>query len=304
MRPFCLAVGGAGGLSVVAKEERACACCDDDDDGIFWELLLYFFPKVVLKEFPYFTPPPPFPKTKELFFKISLSSFSKVSLNPSRIPFFFVSLWKISNWKKKTKSQKSHPLFVSLFGFFLWSLSRHLSQKDEKKGDVLPLLIITLFRLPTSSSLQILIYTLRARLFTSHIADNKTQLLFFLLHSRPILLMASVLSMSASLAGKSNVSSKVFSSSSKKMSSRKVSITTRATGSMVDDKTGIKKMRDGIKEAADENLLTPRFYTTGTSTLLRCSSLLISFHFFVVFVVVVLNGLGAAPGRKISFRMG
>ena len=75
--------------------------------------------------------------------------------------------------------------------------------------------------------------------------------------------------MSASLAGKSNVSSKVF-SSSKKMSSRKVSITTRATGSMVDDKTGIKKMRDGIKEAADENLLTPRFYTTGTSTLLRC----------------------------------
>ena len=76
--------------------------------------------------------------------------------------------------------------------------------------------------------------------------------------------------MSASLAGKSNVSSKVFSSSSKKMSSRKVSITTRATGSMVDDKTGIKKMRDGIKEAADENLLTPRFYTTGTSTLLRC----------------------------------
>ena len=113
--------------------------------------------------------------------------------------------------------------------------------------------------------------------------------------------MASVLSMSASLAGKSNVSSKVF-SSSKKMSSRKVSITTRATGSMVDDKTGIKKMRDGIKEAADENLLTPRFYTTGTSTLLRCSSLLISFHFFFVFVV--LNGLGAAPGRKISFRMG
>ena len=76
--------------------------------------------------------------------------------------------------------------------------------------------------------------------------------------------MASVLSMSASLAGKSNVSSKVF-SSTKKMSSRKVSITTRATGSMVDDKTGIKKMRDGIKEAADENLLTPRFYTTGTS---------------------------------------
>ena len=74
---------------------------------------------------------------------------------------------------------------------------------------------------------------------------------------------SSVLSMSAaSLASKSKVvSSKVF--SAKKSASRKVSITTRATGTMVDDKTGIKKMRDGIKEAADENLLTPRFYTTG-----------------------------------------
>jgi hypothetical protein len=79
---------------------------------------------------------------------------------------------------------------------------------------------------------------------------------------------SSVLSMSAaSLASKSKVvSSKVF--SAKKSASRKVSITTRATGTMVDDKTGIKKMRDGIKEAADENLLTPRFYTTGTFHLL------------------------------------
>ena len=76
---------------------------------------------------------------------------------------------------------------------------------------------------------------------------------------------SSVLSVSAaSLASKSKVvSSKVF-SAKKSASCRKVSITTRATGTMVDDKTGIKKMRDGIKEAADENLLTPRFYTTGT----------------------------------------
>merc|ERR1711966_453542 len=29
-----------------------------------------------------------------------------------------------------------------------------------------------------------------------------------------------------------------------------------------DAETGIKKMREGIKEAANENLLTPRFYTT------------------------------------------
>ena len=76
---------------------------------------------------------------------------------------------------------------------------------------------------------------------------------------------SSVLSMSlsASLASKS----KVFSSkTNKSISNRKVSkitTTVRATGTMVDDKTGIKKMRDGIKEAADENLLTPRFYTTG-----------------------------------------
>ncbi|EEH51926.1 uncharacterized protein MICPUCDRAFT_49742 [Micromonas pusilla CCMP1545] len=36
----------------------------------------------------------------------------------------------------------------------------------------------------------------------------------------------------------------------------------RAAGAAVDQETGIKKMREGIKEAADENLLTPRFYTT------------------------------------------
>ena len=53
---------------------------------------------------------------------------------------------------------------------------------------------------------------------------------------------------------------------------KRVAITTpRAMAStMVDDETGIKKMRDGIKEASAENLLTPRFYTTGA----------ISFFFF------------------------
>lgn len=78
---------------------------------------------------------------------------------------------------------------------------------------------------------------------------------------------SSVLSMSlsASLASKSKV---FFSKTNKSLSSNrkvsKITTTVRATGTMVDDKTGIKKMRDGIKEAADENLLTPRFYTTGT----------------------------------------
>lgn len=78
---------------------------------------------------------------------------------------------------------------------------------------------------------------------------------------------SSVLSMSlsASLAGKSKVfSSKTNKSLSSNRKVSKITTTVRATGTMVDDKTGIKKMRDGIKEAADENLLTPRFYTTGT----------------------------------------
>jgi hypothetical protein len=96
---------------------------------------------------------------------------------------------------------------------------------------------------------------------------------------------SSVLSMSlsASLAGKSKVfSSKTNKSISSNRKVSKITTTVRATGTMVDDKTGIKKMRDGIKEAADENLLTPRFYTTGTrlyyyliSCLLLCLLLLL-----------------------------
>ena len=53
-----------------------------------------------------------------------------------------------------------------------------------------------------------------------------------------------------------------------KMTSRSRS-TPRRQGAVVvraaaatDAETGIKKMREGIKEAANENLLTPRFYTT------------------------------------------
>ena len=95
---------------------------------------------------------------------------------------------------------------------------------------------------------------------------------------------SSVLSMSlsASLAGKSKVfSSKTNKSISSNRKVSKITTTVRATGTMVDDKTGIKKMRDGIKEAADENLLTPRFYTTGMrliSLLLLCLLLLLLLH--------------------------
>ena len=39
-------------------------------------------------------------------------------------------------------------------------------------------------------------------------------------------------------------------------------VAVRASAADVDADTGIKKMREGIKEASSENLLTPRFYTT------------------------------------------
>ena len=65
---------------------------------------------------------------------------------------------------------------------------------------------------------------------------------------------------------------------------------TKATGTMVDENTGIKKMRDGIKEAADENLLTPRFYTTGTHELYYVRAwcdIVRSFFFFLERVPVL-----------------
>lgn len=43
---------------------------------------------------------------------------------------------------------------------------------------------------------------------------------------------------------------------------RAARLAVKADATAVDKETGIKKMREGIKEAADENLLTPRFYTT------------------------------------------
>ena len=42
---------------------------------------------------------------------------------------------------------------------------------------------------------------------------------------------------------------------------KRASVQVRAS-TKVDEETGIKLTRDGIKEAASENLLTPRFYTT------------------------------------------
>tara|TARA_B110000977_G_scaffold22612_1_gene27239 strand:- start:745 stop:1968 length:1224 start_codon:yes stop_codon:yes gene_type:complete len=43
---------------------------------------------------------------------------------------------------------------------------------------------------------------------------------------------------------------------------KSVARSVRAAGAAVDNETGLKMARDGIKEAANENLLTPRFYTT------------------------------------------
>ena len=76
-RPFCLAVGGAGGLSVVAKEKkRACACCDDDD-GIFG-IIIIFFPRRFERVSVFYSS---FSKDRQreraLFQNFSLSSFQK-----------------------------------------------------------------------------------------------------------------------------------------------------------------------------------------------------------------------------------
>jgi len=50
--------------------------------------------------------------------------------------------------------------------------------------------------------------------------------------------------------------------SANRAAARRGAVSVRAAVEEVDAKTGIKKMRKGIKEAADENVLTPRFYTT------------------------------------------
>ena len=113
---------------------------------------------------------------------------------------------------------------------------------------------------------------------------------------------SSVLSMSlsASLASKSKVfSSKTNKSLSSNRKVSKITTTVRATGTMVDDKTGIKKMRDGIKEAADENLLTPRFYTTGTRLYY-----LISFHFVFFFFFVRTTTRDGFVSKISSSRLG
>ena len=49
---------------------------------------------------------------------------------------------------------------------------------------------------------------------------------------------------------------------SSRRSRARVARAPRAAAAGTDAETGIKKMREGIKEAASENLLTPRFYTT------------------------------------------
>ena len=51
--------------------------------------------------------------------------------------------------------------------------------------------------------------------------------------------------------------------------SRRCAVQIRASATTVDDETGIKLARKGIKEAADENVLTPRFYTTDFEEMAR-----------------------------------
>jgi len=54
-------------------------------------------------------------------------------------------------------------------------------------------------------------------------------------------------------------------------SRRRAALSVRASATVVDEDTGIKLARKGIKEAADENVLTPRFYTTDFEEMARSS---------------------------------
>ena len=65
---------------------------------------------------------------------------------------------------------------------------------------------------------------------------------------------------SAKLSMRSGKAASLAAPRVKAMKSARLSV--RAAAADVDAETGIKKMREGIKEAASENLLTPRFYTT------------------------------------------
>ena len=66
--------------------------------------------------------------------------------------------------------------------------------------------------------------------------------------------------MRGALRVRSTPSAVVRSSRSSRSSPRVAAAATTPSGA--DSKTGIKMMRKGVKEAADENILTPRFYTT------------------------------------------
>ena len=65
----------------------------------------------------------------------------------------------------------------------------------------------------------------------------------------------------AKLSMRSAKSSARLSAPAARKAAKRASVQVRAS-TKVDAETGIKLARDGIKEAASENLLTPRFYTT------------------------------------------
>ena len=77
--------------------------------------------------------------------------------------------------------------------------------------------------------------------------------------------MAAVMSMSAVALRVAKLGARAGKTSSftaKAAPVKSVARSVRAAGAAVDNETGLKMARDGIKEAANENLLTPRFYTT------------------------------------------
>ena len=104
--------------------------------------------------------------------------------------------------------------------------------------------------------------------------------------------------MSASLAGKSNVSSKVFSSSSKNVVEKGLDHDARRDPwSTI--RPGSRRWEMASKKPR-MNLLTPRFYTTGTScAFCRCHRFWSRFFSSSSRRV---GGLGAAPGRRYLFE--
>lgn len=103
-------------------------------------------------------------------------------------------------------------------------------------------------------------------------------------HAPIIVMSAFTLSRTAALGA--GVTGRMTSS---RRSRARVARVPRAAAAGTDAETGIKKMREGIKEAASENLLTPRFYTTDFDEMERLFSTEINPNLDIVEINAILN---------------